>query len=177
MNKFWRLLLIMKIRRLILLVVLFFSCCFCIYSIYKVNKVNSMEVINTSQIDVSSTKEWQDILCTYINTRNDIINNILDGKYINKKYINKLKSIECEQLLNGDIMALDYMQKYPGNFLLRLRNVKIEYSDIRQLTKDEVMMVSNISYLENNIERKYNYETVFKNIEGKWLMSKLSYCD
>ena len=178
MSKFWRLLLIMKMRRLILFILCFFSCFFCLYSIYTINIDKSRQVINTTQIDISSTKEWQDILFIYINTRNDIINNVLDGKYNNnKEYIAKLKSIECEPLLSGDIMMLDYMQQYPGNFYLRSSNVKIEYNDIRKLIKDEVMIVAKISYLENNLPRKYSYETTFKNIEGKWLMSKLSYSD
>jgi hypothetical protein len=45
----------------------------------------------------------------------------------------------------------------------------------RQLTKDEVIIIAKISFLSNNVPRQNNYEIMFRNIDGKWMLSKYGF--
>lgn len=136
----------------------------------------SIGAMSFSIIDFSSTKEWQDTASIYINKRNDIINNAIDGKYGNdKRWVWHLKSIECPPLLDGDIALMNYILKNHSKFKGRVENIKIEYSSITKLTKDEVKMAARISCTEDSIPRNFDCEIVFKKLKGKWLMSKYSF--
>lgn len=164
----------MKKLRLSIILVLLFLLSFELYNIYKNSIGANSEAFNVYVNEISSTKDWQDMLSMYLNQRNELINDTLNGKYSDaKKRANKLKMFECPPLINGDILLLDYMAKNPTQFANKISSVKVEYSEIRQLTKDEVTMVAKISYMENDMLRIYNYEVGFKNINGKWLISKM----
>jgi hypothetical protein len=67
------------------------------------------------------------------------------------------------------------MSKRPSAFTERMGDIKVEYSDIRQLTKDEVIIIAKISFLSNNVPRQNNYEVMFRNIDGKWMLSKYGF--
>lgn len=163
-------------KKTIVFVLLFFTCSFYIYGLYYARKINSQGMISTSISDVSSTKEWQNLLYKYLSIRYKLINDILDGRYTNsKKYHSTIKAFEVSPLLDGDIKTLEYMYNHPDKFSSRVRNIKVEYSNIRKLTKNEVSMVSKICYDENKNKRRYDYEVTFTNVDGKWKLSRFSY--
>lgn len=162
----------------IMLILLFLLTCFGIVKAYIFKSTASREAMYMSVTDISSTKDWQDALFIYINKRNELINDILGGKYDgNKKWVSQLKSLECPPLLYGDISLIEYMSKNPGQFASKIKNIKVEYNNIRQLTKDEVAMNAKISYVEDSHERTYDYEVTFKLIDDKWLLSKFTYAE
>jgi hypothetical protein len=134
------------------------------------------EVMNIDVRYLDSTKEWQDLVNNCLTKRNDLVNDVLNGKYQrSKRYSAILKTFECSPLLDGDIALLEYMSKKPSVFTERMNNIKVEYSDIRQLTKDEVIIIAKISFLSNNVPRQNNYEIMFRNIDGKWMLSKYGF--
>lgn len=167
-----------SIRHKILLILVVLSLSYSGYEIYRVKSINSRETINISSNEISSTKDWHNTILDYLNKRNDLINDVLAGKYHdNRKWTAQLKLIECQPLLNGDIALIDYMSKNPGQFTNKMSSIQVEYSNIRQLTKYEVVMDAKISFMENDSKICYDYEIVFKNLEDSWLMSKFSFAE
>jgi len=159
-------------------ILLFLSCCFGSYSFFKGEYMDRSKAVNASVINIYSTKEWQDTISLYLNKRNDLINDILSQKYSNnKKWLQIIKLIECPPLLYGDISLLEYMSKNPAQFTGRIDSIKVEYNSIRQLTSNEVVMVSKISFMENDIARSYDYKVMFKYINDNWLLSELSFAE
>lgn len=167
----------MKIYRLsLLLMLVFLIFAFGFYGVYKGMIMDNSEAVNLSINNISSTKEWQDTLQMYLNKRNELFNDVLDGKYEDsKKRASMLKTLECPPLLHGDIALLDYMSKNPMQFANRKSNIKVEYCEIRHLTDSEIKIVAKISYMENDTLYQYDYEVGFNNIDGRWLLSKFAY--
>ena len=173
-----------RIRLKILFVLPLFLLCLNLYNIYTIKKFTAIEALSSSPVDMaspqnwdtSSTKEWQDYLEYCLIKRNDIINGVLDQKYDNVKTIEReLKTFEGSPLIDGDISLIEYMKKNTFQFTSRKNNMKVENSQIRQLTENQIALVSRVSYLENNLYKKYQYEVVFRNDDGLWLMTKFTF--
>jgi hypothetical protein len=140
-----------------------------------VKKYKNREVISSMEY-IGSTKEWQDRVLVYLNRRNDLLNNVIETRYPkNKSFMAALKPFECQPLLDGDAALLSCMNENPLLFANKRSNLKVEYSDIRQLTRGEVTMVAKVSFVEKEMPREDSVEIVFKNVKGKWLLSKLGY--
>jgi len=163
-----------NLRFKISLILLALSLSYSSYEIYNVKFLT--KAINISSNELSSTKEWQDMVQDYLVRRNQLICEVLKGNYnSNKKWITELKQIECPPLLDGDIVLIKYMSQNPIQFPKKISNIKVEYSNIRQLTKEEVIMDTKISFTENNANRSYGYEIVLKNVDDNWRISKLTF--
>lgn len=166
-----------KVRLSIMFILLSIILLFLCYAIYSNVKPGSKETINVMS-DTSSTKEWQDTAISYISKRNNIINGIAAGKYKSIKACeNEFQEIEHTPLLDGDISLAEYLYNNPGQYKDKIDSINIEYSDIRKLTREEVMIIAKMVYKKNDCFIRSDYEIAFTNVNGKWLLSRLAFAN
>lgn len=165
-----------KMHQRILFILFFVIFAFAGYIIYTGMRLGSTQMVSRMNIDKSSTRGWQDIALGYMINRNSIINGILDGKYADiKKCGDELRSIEYQPLLNGDLALAAYMIKNPNQCGERVENINIEYSEIRKLTKEEVVIAAKVTYQKNGIPVRTDYELTFRCLGDKYLLSKIAF--
>jgi hypothetical protein len=131
--------------------------------------------METGVTDLSSTKDWFDMTSSFLSRRNELIDDVLNGKYIgSRRYVSVLRQMECSPLLDGDVLLLDYMSRNRNKFKDRFIASKIEYLGIKKLTKGEVTLAVRLGQAGEESPVSHNYEIVYSNVDGKWLVSKYS---
>ncbi|WP_152967746.1 hypothetical protein [Oxobacter pfennigii] len=129
-------------------------------------------------VSVQSPGDWKQKISESINLRNGLLNRAKEGSLKDiSEAINELRQVECAPLLNGDISLTDYIIKNPGRVSGRVDNILVENCNVLKITPGEAFLAAEISYVENNEQKKYDYEIVYKNIDGKWYLSKFAYAE
>lgn len=163
---------VMRKISLIMSSILLFCLLFLCFYIRYGGRTAAVMDIPAAQYENASTKEWQDAAAVFLNKRNNIINDVLNKKINNvRKCIADLKTFECSPLLDGDAALIEYMLKHPERFNSRSGNIKLECTEIVQLTKDEVILHSKMDCIRNDMPWRYDYRIVFRRINGEWKIS------